>query len=237
MRQSGTDWIFVSPLCYNTHMNKYTKYIWVCTGDCDALIEYTCIDGYGFPNGVMQYTCPCGSNCTLVSVVDATIVPSTKEKETPNMENETMNALPLSDFEKYDPTLLITYKKINGYSEHEFITDSIKNIEWELSNSRHNSRAVSLLQNNIDSVKDIIAEAYQDSGDTETLCSIAEALGIELTKQISFSATITVEGNITVSLVEDYDLDSLLSDELTVDSSNGDIEVEDYTVDNVRESF
>ena len=214
----------------------YSKYTWVCTGDCDALIEYTFKDGFGWPNGVMQLTCPCGSNCTLLSVVDATIVPSTKEKENPNMENETMNALPLSDAEKYDPTLLVTYKKINGYSEHEFITDSIKNIEWELSNSRHNSRTVSLLQNNIDSVKDIIVEAYQDSGDTETLCSIAEALGIELTKTVDFTAVVTVEGNITVSLLEDYDVESLIMEGLSIDFS-GDIELEDYVVDSVRESF
>jgi len=37
---------FVSGLLYNTPINErgkmnYQKYTWVCTGDCDALIEYT----------------------------------------------------------------------------------------------------------------------------------------------------------------------------------------------------
>lgn len=58
--------------------DKYTKYTWVCTGDCDALIELTFKDGHGWPNGETSMTCPCGSNCALVSVLDGTIYTSTK---------------------------------------------------------------------------------------------------------------------------------------------------------------
>jgi hypothetical protein len=201
--------------------------------ECDALITITNKSAVYAP-----YTC-CGWEATWISVENssakmsvpsATIVPSTKEKEVPNMETQTLAP-------EYNSDLMITYKKHNGYSDSEIITDSIKNIEWELSNSRHNAKTVSALNNQIYTVKQTIIEAFADSNDQETLSYIAQALDIELTKQISFSATITVEGNITVSLVEDYDLDSLLADELTVDSSNGDIEIEDYSVDNVRESF
>ena len=59
----------------------YSKYTFVCTGDCDALIEYTFKDGLGWPNGVVELTCPCGSKCTYLSVQDATIRPTNQTKE------------------------------------------------------------------------------------------------------------------------------------------------------------
>ncbi len=65
----------------------YQVYTWVCTGDCDALIVCTFRDKYGWPNGVMEFTCPCGSKCTLLSVEPDTIIPSTT-KEGQIMETE-----------------------------------------------------------------------------------------------------------------------------------------------------
>ncbi len=62
-------------------MTKYQKYTWICPSDCDALIEYTFKDGYGWPSGVMDLTCRCGSNCILLSVQDATIPPINQTKE------------------------------------------------------------------------------------------------------------------------------------------------------------
>jgi len=59
--------------CIILVMQTYQKYTWVCTGYCDALIEYTFKDEFAWPNGVMDLTCPCGSICTLVSAEDATI--------------------------------------------------------------------------------------------------------------------------------------------------------------------
>jgi hypothetical protein len=169
-------------------------------------------------------------------VVNATIVPSTKEKENPNME-QTMNNLPLSDAEKYNPDLLVTYKKISGYSDAEYITDKVRNIEYELHNGRQNGKVSLSYQNKIDSARTIILDAYQDSDDQETLAQIADALDIELTKEINWEATIHASGTIQVSLLEDFDLDSMLMDELTVEVRNGDIEVHDYEIANCQESY
>lgn len=226
----------VSRLCYNTHMNTgYQVYTWVCTGDCDALIVCTFRDKYGWPNGVMEFTCPCGSKCTLLSVEPDTIVPSTT-KEGQIMET-TMNNLPLSDAEKYNPDLLVTYKVIHGYSDPEYVTDKVRNIEWELSNSRTNSKLMSVKNDKINSVKDIILEAFADSDDQEVLAQIADALDIELTKEVEWSATIEVSGVMTVSLVDNYDIDSEIVENLTVETNHGDIEINDYEVTNVRESY
>jgi neutral trehalase len=219
-------------------MNQYSKYTWVCTGDCDALIEYTYKDGYGWPNGVMQLTCPCGSICTLLSVEPATILPITTTKEGQTMETEiTMNNLPLSDLEKYNPDLLVTYKALKDFSDAEYITDKVRNIEYELHNSRQNARIALQFQNKIASAKSIILDAYSDSDDQETLLNIAEALDIELTKEISWEATIHTSGTIQVSLTEDFDLESEINDSLYVEAQSGDIQVDLYEVANVQEAY
>lgn len=213
----------------------YSKYTWVCTGVCDALIEYTFKDGYGWPNGVIQLTCPCGSTCTLLSVDDATIVPSTT-KEGQNMET-TMNNLPLSDAEKYNPDLLVTYKVIKGYSDPEYATAKVTSLEWDLHNARTNSKIVGVLNDKIGTVKGIISDAYPDSDDQETLQAIAEALDIELTREIQWTASIEISGIMTVDLLEDVDIESELYDSLYADSHNGNIEINEQEVCNAREAY
>jgi hypothetical protein len=217
-------------------MTTYSKYTFVCTGDCDALIEYTFKDGLGWPNGVVEITCPCGTLCTYLSVEDATIQP-TNERNT--MDGMTTENLPLSGAELYNPDLLVTYKVLNGYSDATYETDKVRNIEWDLHNSRTNSKAIGVLNNKISLVKDIISEAYADSGDQETLQAIAEALEIELVKEIQWSASIEVSGTISVNLLEDthFDLQSEIEDAIYADSHNGNIEVNDQEICNVREDY
>jgi hypothetical protein len=217
-------------------MTKYQKYTWICTSDCDALIEYTFKDGYGWPNGVTDLTCRCGTSCTLLSVEDATIpytdTPLPKEER---METETP-AVTVPD--TYNPNLLVTYKVIRGYSDAEYATDKVSSIEWDLHNSRTNSKTVQVLNSKIDTVKDIITEAYTDSDDQETLRAIAEALDIELTRTVQWSASIEVSGTIELDLLAGYDTDieSEITDALFADSNNGNIEVTDQEVCNVSEN-
>ena len=93
------------------------------------------------------------------------------------------------------------------------------------------------MHSKIDSVKDIITEAYADSDDQETLRAIAEALDIELTREVEWSATIEVSGTISVDLLEgDVDVEQEIYDNLYVDSQNGQIEIVDTEVCNVREN-
>jgi len=169
-------------------------------------------------------------------VEDATIpytdTPLPKEER---METETP-AVTVPD--TYNPNLLVTYKVIRGYSDAEYATDKVSSIEWDLHNSRTNSKTVQVLNSKIDTVKDIITEAYADSEDQETLRAIAEALDIELTRTVEWSATIEVSGTIELDLLAGYDTDveSEIYDNLTVDSQNGNIEVIDQEVTNVREN-
>jgi hypothetical protein len=229
----------VSGYCYNSAMTKYQKYTWVCTGDCDALIEYTFKDGYGWPNGVMDLTCRCGTNCTLLSVEDATIpytdspLPTEEEK----METTETSAVTVPD--TYNPNLLVTYKVIRGYSDAEYATDKVTSIEWDLHNARQAQKTNGVYQDKINTVKDIITEVYEDSDDKDTLRSIAEALGIELVREVLFTATLEVSGTYTYNILEndyDLDLDSEVTDALYADSNNGNITIDDTEVCHVREA-
>jgi len=217
-------------------MTKYQKYTWICTSDCDALIEYTFKDGYGWPNGVTDLTCRCGTSCTLLSVEDATIpytdTPLPKEER---METETP-AVTVPD--TYNANLLVTYKVIHGYSDAEYATDKVASIEWALHNGRQSQKQANMYVSQIDTVKDIITEAYADSDDQETLRAIAEALDIELTRTVEWSASIEVSGTIELDLLAGYDTDieSEITDALFADSNNGNIEVTDQEVCNVSEN-
>ena len=223
--------------CIILDMTKYQKYTWVCTSDCDALIEYTFKDGYGWPNGVMDLTCRCGTACTLLSVEDATIpytdTPLTKEE---TMEEST-NAVTVPD--TYNPNLLVTYKVIRGYSDAEYATDKVTSIEWDLHNARQAQKQNGVYQDKINTVKDIITEAYEDSDDKDTLRAIAEALSIELVREVLFTATLEVSGTYTYNILDsDYelDLDSEVTDALYADSNNGNITIDDTEVCHVREA-
>jgi hypothetical protein len=212
-----------------------SKYTFVCDPDeCDCLIELTSSDGFGFPSGVTELTCPCGRKTTLLSVEHATIAPTTQTKEEP-METETP-AVVVPD--TYNANLLVTYKVIHGYSDATYETDKVASIEWSLHNGRQSQKQANMYVSKIDTVKDIITEAYADSDDQETLREIAEALDIELTRTVQWSASIEVSGTIELDLLAGYDTDieSEITDALFADSNNGNIEVTDQEVCNVSEN-
>jgi hypothetical protein len=213
-----------------------TKYTFACDPDeCDCLIELTSSDGFGFPSGVMQITCPCGRKPTLLSVVTATIAPTTQTKEE-QMETTTIGSDAFhSPAVEYNPDLLVTYKVIKGYSDPEYTTSKVTSLEWDLHNGRQSQKSVAVLQDKINVAKDIIAEAYVDSSDQDTLRAIAEALGIELTRSVDFTCTIEVSGTIELDLLEDYDIEDEIADNLYVESQSGRIEIGDTEICHVRE--
>ena len=214
-----------------------SKYTFVCDPDeCDCLIELTSSDGFGFPSGVTELTCPCGRKTTLVSVESATIAPTTQTKEE-KMEETTTPAVTVPD--TYNPNLLVTYKVIRGYSDAEYATDKVASIEWDLHNARQAQKHNNVLQGKIDAVKEIICDAYADSQDQDTLREIAEALGIELIKEVQFTASVEVSGTYSYDILSDYsdyDLDSVITDALFADSNDGNVQVDDTEVCNVREA-
>lgn len=206
-----------------------SKYTFVCDPDeCDCLIELTSSDGFGFPSGVMELTCPCGRKTTLVSVEHATLNTPTKESEQMETTETTTLTTP------YNSNLLVTYKKIHGYSDAEYVTDKVTTIEWDLHNGRQSQKTVQALQSKIDNVSSYIKERFADSDDQESLTEIAEMLDISLTQTVTISAQIQVDIEVEIPLdeVNDFDAHYFLQDELCIDSNNGNVSIDSWTVEN-----
>ena len=50
----------------------WTRYTFVCDPDeCDALLEFTARDGFGFPSGSVEMKCPCGRMMNYISYEEA----------------------------------------------------------------------------------------------------------------------------------------------------------------------
>jgi len=206
----------------------FKSYWYVCTS-CDASIEIVS-KGIHFQDPSCNCSDPAVVWCQT-SVIEST--PTQTKEET--MEDTTTPAVTVPD--TYNANLLVTYKVIHGYSDAEYATDKVASIEWSLHNGRQAQKHNGVLNGKIDTVKDIITEAYADSDDQETLRAIAEALDIELTREVEWSATIEVSGTISVDLLEgDVDVEQEIYDNLYVDSQNGQIEIVDTEVTNVREN-
>ena len=57
------------PTLWRTMWSRYT---FVCDPEeCDALVEFTVRDGFGFPLGVVEMKCPCGRKLTYISYEEA----------------------------------------------------------------------------------------------------------------------------------------------------------------------
>ena len=84
----------------------------------------------------------------------------------------------------------------------------------------------------IESVKEYLLDNYDDLESHAD--EIATLLDIELTREVEYSVTMTA--TVTVTVAPGDDAESLISDNLYIDSNNGNISVDDYEVDYSNES-
>lgn len=204
---------------YNTHMTtKWFKYTWVCNSECDALIEYTFRAGYT-PN-VIDITCLCGSDTTLLSVDDATILSTTTKED--NMET-TPQVMTL-DWIEND---VVTNKT---YTESD-----VRNMVWVNKNltTKQNEWYKQTSQ-----VRTILEESFADSSDQETLALIAEALDIPLTKEIEVTVWVRVDATVEVEMGDGYGFEAVeefIAQNLTVDSYGSEMSVNNYEIERCEE--
>ncbi len=199
-------------------MTTYSKYTFVCTGDCDALIEYTFKDGLGWPNGVVEITCPCGTLCTYLSVEDATIAPTTTEE----VEMETTNHYMTREF--LESQLVENKARITQLEEQ---IQRVTQRDYSTAGTLNKLR---------DSMKEFTLEGLDDDSLTEFQAEeIASICGFELTNE--FELLVTVQYSVTVNArdeesainaIHETDFDTVSYDEpITYMSSSVDsIEVE-----------
>ena len=184
---------------------------------------------------VSNELCPsCYNSLVLLSVADVTIHSTTTEEE--QMETATVDTSSqesMSANYNNNATMIVkdtrqqemVYTSVTPYDVNVLMTDN-----------QYYSKRNKKFDSSIEDVKAIILDSYADSDDQETLRAIAEALDIKLTRTVDWTATMYVSGSMEVDLLEDFDLDSELTDNLQVSAWSGDIEVEEYHVEDSREA-
>ncbi len=208
-----------------------SKYTFACDpNECDCLIEVTSSDGFGFPSGVVEITCPCGRKPNLLSVQHATIQPTNERN---NME-ETVT-IPA----EYNANILVTYKDIvDGVAT--FPTIKVNDLEWKLERIKRLEDELSRSNGTIRKIMDNLTEESWFNPNTEKeeilndLCTI---LDYEPKKEVQFEGTIYFSGRIDVPLAEyeDFDIDDYVND-ITVDCYNGNVIIDEYHTEEVRGS-
>ena len=204
----------------NDIKETWFKWDYVCT-NCDSHVEMT-IKCFGFHHSEV---CPkCHFALSLMSVVDATIPSIPAQPKENKMDNT---------FTLTDPTLVpitnpdqtISYE-FDGGKFIQKISD-IANTHRKYNNL---VSELNIFNNKVFKVDSIISSRFEDSDDQDTLKEIATALGVSITKEISYTATISVSGNLLADITEDYDLESLVYDNLA-----GNLYDVDFSIDNVDE--
>ena len=180
---------------------KWTKYSYVCQG-CDSLFEITCQDP-------KTYEPQCCGYMVNVSVVDATIYPTTT-KEEPMIEN----ALPE-----------VTAK----IAELEATLKNHQNCDyWKSENGRVQSQLI-----------DLVNASYEGDEDASFILeSICEIIDYNPVKTVQFEGVIHFSGSIDIPMneVADFDLTDALSD-VYVDINNGNIVIDNYDLYSVEEPY
>jgi len=206
----------------NDVKETWFKWDYICP-NCDAHIEMT-LKSNGHPHS--EVCSKCYERLTLMSVVDATIYPTTKKEET---VEQTIAEL-------YNPTLLVTYKKIEN-DQTEYVTDKVTDIEWELAQGRRNAKRNSQMNDKVFTLENMLHTYCQEATEPDMafITEIAELFDISLTKEIEVTGTISFSATVRVSLTDDYDIESMVNDEISVSSYGGDVDVNDFSLDDVRE--
>jgi hypothetical protein len=203
-------------------MTKWNKYSYLNTNN-DCLIEVTHLEG---TEEKLLHTPLNESPYILLSVEPATIQPiNEKEKKMQDMQYD-VNATMLVRTTDYT-TGVITDVPVTPL-DVETMRRKINNLETRLT---YHEKMITQIKENL-----TYAGWYKPSTDKEDiLADLCSIVGHEPVATLRFSATITVEGSVDVPLseVDDYDLRYDLNDDLTVDSHNGNMEIDSYYVDDI----
>jgi hypothetical protein len=202
---------------------KWNKYTYVCS-TCDALIEYT-LDLSNIPLDldVTNLTCVCGSNCTLLSVADATIPTLTTQKEE-KMDNVTIVTPQVMKLDWVENDVTTT---------KEYTESDVRHMVWTNKNLTNKQNEWYRKESQL---RTLLEEVFVDSEDQESLTAIAEIFDVPLTKEVEYTAWVRVDLTVEVELGGDLDsIEDMIAQNLTVDSYDSSIQVTNHDVDRVEE--
>lgn len=198
--------------------DKWTKWDYVCPY-CDARLELTVQDNVKSVNETFP---SCSNILALMSVVDATIYPVTTKKE------DEMNLT-----ETPAQTMTLTWLENDVETSTTYSENDVRSAIY---NNKRYAEKMNEYYRKESQLRTLLEEVYADSDEQDTLSQIAQIFDVPLTKEIEVTAYVRVALTIEVDMADgDYDIDSLVSDNLTVDSYGGEISVNDYAVERVEE--
>lgn len=203
---------FVGGVRYNTLMTtKWNKYTYVCN-TCDGLFEMT----IQATRTIDQELCPsCFNTMTNLSVVDATIYPSTTTKE------ETMSIIDETPIAVQELQIQLDLAK-SALQMHQ-------NCDyWKSENGRIGSQLIALIN-----------DAYENESDaSDILEAVCEIIDYNPVKTVQFEGVIHFSGSIDIPMneVADFDLTSALED-VYVDINNGNVIIDNYELYSVEEPY
>lgn len=203
-------------------METWTKYTFICDPEgCDSLAEYTVKDTYVSRENVTNVTCLCGRILDLLSVQDATILPITETKED-KMETQTPAQVMNLDWIENEQTVNRSYTE----SDVRAMVWNNKNLnakqnEWYKKESQ---------------LRTLLEEVYADSSEQEVLSQIADIFDVSLTKEVEVTIYVRVDATIEVDMADgDYDLESLVADNLQVDAFGSEININNFEIEKFEE--
>ena len=203
-----------------------SKYTFVCDPEeCDCLIELTSSDGFGFPSGVVQITCPCGRKPTLLSVEHGTIAPSTQEKEE-KMETTT---------ETTPQVMTLDWVENDSVTTKSYTESDVRHMVWQLKNLTTKQNEWFKKESQL---RTFIHDNFENSEDQESLTEIAEMFDIPLTKEIEVTVWVRVDATVEVELSggDSFDaVEQFINDNLTVDSYGSEMSVNNFEIERCEE--
>lgn len=133
----------------------------------------------------------------------------------------------------YNPNALVQYKVIDGETVTFPIT-KVTDLEWVLENARQRTSEYYSLRNKVDGLEEQIIEWVNPNYDKEEVIRmLCEYFGINPSKQVTVTGTISFEVTIDVPLdeVEDFDAHYYLGDELSLDSNSRSVDINSWLIE------
>ena len=147
------------------------------------------------------------------------------------------NTVPYS----YDANVLVTYKSINN-GEVTYPTLKVNELEMHLDSYRRLQDQLAISNGQISQILDNLSADgwYNPNTDKEDILrDLCEILGHEPKQTVTITATVNVELSYDIPLedVEDFDAKYFVQDNLTIDSYNGDLNVDSFDVEDADVNY
>lgn len=133
----------------------------------------------------------------------------------------------------YNPNALVQYKVIDG-EQVSFPITKVTDLEWVLENARQRTSEYYSLRNKVDGLEEQIVEWVNPNYDKDDVIRLlCEYFGINPSKQVTVTGTISFEVTIDVPLdeVDDFDAHYLLGDELSLDSNSSAVDINSWLIE------